>query len=60
MQGEVVVEGGGGRQAVAPQQMSMGRGIEWTAGAEGLYVAQRLELNETLFGNTLGCESRNR
>ena len=48
------------QQAVAPQQMSMGRGIEWTAGAEGLYVAQRLELNETLFGNTLGCESRNR
>ena len=32
------------------------RGIEWTGGAAGLYIAQRLELLEVLSG----CETKNK
>ena len=34
----------------------MDRGIEWTGGISGLYVAQRLELLEVIGG----CEQKNR
>lgn len=45
----VVVQG-------VPVQSVMDRGVEWTGGISGLYVAQRLELLEVM----TGCETKNR
>ena len=39
-----------------PVQAAMDRGIEWTGGISGLYVAQRIELLEVIGG----CETKNK